>query len=299
MGAGGIKIGGPISGKENEVTRANEISDCHIHDGGKLFASAVGLWIGQSPDNVITHNLIHDFFYTGISIGWTWGYGPASATNNLIAFNHIHHIGVKSDGDGPILSDMGGIYTLGMQPGTRILNNLWHDIAAIHYGGWGIYFDEGSSGILAASNLVYRTTHGGFHQHYGATNLVPNNIFAFGRDQQLQRTRPESHISFIFQTNIVYFDNGAVFAGDLSGNHYALDWNIYFDARPGATPDSIRFAGATLDQWRQRGHNQHSLIVDPLFAAPRKDEFGLRPDSPALKLGFEPINLKSVGPRLR
>ena len=158
-----------------------------------MFASAVGIWIGQSPGNRITHNLIHDFYYTGISIGWTWGYGPSLATNNTVELNHVHHIGVKSDGDGPILSDMGGIYTLGKQPGTVIRNNLWHDIAGIRYGGWGIYFDEGSSGILAESNVVYRTTHGGFHQHYGETNVVRNNIFAFARDHQIQRTRPEPH----------------------------------------------------------------------------------------------------------
>jgi len=220
LGAGGLKISGPITDKSNEQTRANEITDCHIHDGGKLFASAVGIWIGQSPDNQITHNLIHDFFYTGISIGWTWGYGPTVATNNLVAFNHIHHIGVKSDGDGPILSDMGGIYTLGMQPGTKIINNLWHDIGAARYGGWGIYLDEGSSGILVASNVVYRTTHGGFHQHYGATNTLRNNIFAFARDQQLQRSRVEPHISFSFETNIVYFDNGTLLGGNWSGDQY-------------------------------------------------------------------------------
>src|ERR1035441_5825251 len=167
LGAGGLKIGETsIRDQAAEQTGGNEISGCHIHDGGKMFASGIGIWIGQSPSNRILHNLIHAFYYTGISIGWTWGYGPALATNNTVALNHVHHIGVKSDGDGPILSDMGGIYTLGKQPGTTVRNNLWHDIAGIRYGGWGIYFDEGSSGIVAGSNVVYRTTHGGFHQHY-------------------------------------------------------------------------------------------------------------------------------------
>src|SRR5439155_1263163 len=118
LGAGGVKLGETgIRADTADQTRLNEISDCHIEDGGKLFASAIGIWIGQSPDNRITHNHIHDFYYTGISIGWTWGYGPALASNNVVEFNHVHHIGVKSGGDGPILSDMGGIYTLGRQPG--------------------------------------------------------------------------------------------------------------------------------------------------------------------------------------
>ena len=297
LGAGGAKLGETgIRAKVSEQTRSNEISGCHIHDGGKLFPSAEGLWIGHSPDNRITHNLIHDFYYTGISIGWSWGYGPSLATNNTIELNHVHHIGVKSDGDGPILSDMGGIYTLGKQPGTVIRNNLWHDIAATRYGGWGIYFDEGSSGILAENNVVYRTTHGGFHQHYGETNVVRNNIFAFARDHQVQRTRPETHLSFSFTNNIIYFDSGVLLTGDWSGDHYLIEGNLYFDARPDAKPDQIRLGPCTWEKWQGRGHDQHSLVADPLFVAPRENNFQLQPKSPALKLGFRPIDLRHVGP---
>ncbi len=297
LGAGGIKLGETtIQSNPHEQSGGNEVSHCRIEDGGRMFHSAVGIWIGQSPNNRLVHNLIHDLYYTGISIGWTWGYGPALATNNLVAFNHVHHIGLRADGDGPILSDMGGIYTLGMQPGTRICNNLWHDIAGREYGGWGIYFDEGSSSIIAQSNIVYRTTHGGFHQHYGATNFVQNNVFAFARDHQLQRTRPEPHISFQFATNIVYFDHGVLLGGDWSQDQYQIDWNLYFDARPGATPESMRFAGADLQQWRARGHDLHSEIADPLFLAPAQNDYRLKANSPARKLGFQPINLSAVGP---
>jgi hypothetical protein len=297
LGAGGLKIGETsIRDQAAEQTGGNEISGCHIHDGGKMFASGIGIWIGQSPSNRILHNLIHDFYYTGISIGWTWGYGPALATNNTVALNHVHHIGVKSDGDGPILSDMGGIYTLGKQPGTTVRNNLWHDIAGIRYGGWGIYFDEGSSGILAESNVVYRTTHGGFHQHYGETNVFRNNILAFARDHQIQRTRPEPHRSFSFTSNIVYFDSGILLTGDWSGDQYEMDRNVYFDARPDAKPDEFRLGPCTWEKWQERGHDQHSLIADPLFVAPQENDFRLQPNSPAFKLGFRPIDLSHVGP---
>ena len=295
LGAGGIKLGEQsVRLLPAEQTRANLIEDCRIADGGHEFASAVGIWLGQTPDNRLLRNLIHDFYYTGISIGWTWGYGPSLASNNIIEFNHVHHIGVKAGGDGPILSDMGGIYTLGRQPGTVIRNNLWHDIAGVRYGGWGIYFDEGSSGVLAENNMVYRTTHGGFHQHYGETNLVRNNIFAFGRDQQLQRTRPESHLSFSFQTNSVYFDSGVLLAGNWTGGSLDMDWNLYFDARSSNTAGALPLGPMSLAAWRARGHDVHSLVADPLFVAPSQGDFRLQPGSPAFRLGFRSIDLSGV-----
>ena len=214
-----------------------------------------------------------------------------------MALNHVHHIGVKSDGDGPILSDMGGIYTLGKQPGTTIRNNLWHDIAGIRYGGWGIYFDEGSSGILAENNVVYRTTHGGFHQHYGETNIVRNNIFAFARDQQIQRSRPEPHLSFSFVTNIVYFDSGSLLAANGRATT-TIRWIGISISTPARAPNRIICASGpcTWQKWQERGHDLHSLVADPLFIAPRENDFRLQPASPALRLGFRPIDLRSVGP---
>jgi hypothetical protein len=298
LAGGGIKIGQPGNpGRVGEFTAYNVVADNRIHDGGKVFHSAVGIWIGQSQGNTIEHNSIYNFYYTGISIGWTWGYGPTMASNNLVAFNEVHHIGKKSYGDGPILSDMGGIYTLGMQPGTRILNNVWHDIAGLNYGGWGIYLDEGSSSIVVASNLVYRTTHGGFHQHYGATNTVVNNIFAFARDHQIQRTRPEPHVSFNFRTNIVFIDGGVFFGGNWDGS-VESDGNIFYDTRGGGETGS-RFAGRTMQAWRALGRDQNSMFVNPGFRAISDDDFALRPDSPALTRGFRPLDLSNAGPRNR
>jgi hypothetical protein len=296
LGAGGVRIGETaIRENEAEQTHDNEVSDCHIYDGGRIFHSAIGVWVGQSPNNRFTHNHVHDFYYSGFSIGWTWGYGKALATGNLVEFNHVHHIGVQSDGDGPILSDMGGIYTLGNQTGTMIRNNLWHDIAGLRYGGWGIYFDEGTTGILAENNVVYRTTHGGFHQHYGKDNIVRNNVFAFARDHQVQATRPEPHTRFAFEGNIVYWREGQTIAGNFSDFHFAFDRNLYWREGGG----EIKFGNLTLEQWREKGMDKNSQIADPLFADVQKDDFTLKPDSPALKMGFKPIDLKGVGVRVR
>lgn len=290
MGAGGIKIGETtLRENEKEQTGNNQVIYCHIFNGGRIFHSAVGVWVGQSYGNILSHNHIHDFYYSGFSIGWTWGYGKSLAHDNIIEGNEVHHIGKLSNGDGPILSDMGGIYTLGIQPGTIIRLNLFHDIAGLHYGGWGIYLDEGSTHILVEKNIVYNTTHGGFHQHYGRENIVRNNIFAFGRDAQIQRSRPEDHTSFYFQHNIVYWEEGALFAGSLGDFHFFFDNNIYWKVGGG----DIHFAGLTFEQWKGKGMDKHSLIADPLFKDPSHFDFRLQENSPALKVGFIPFELPS------
>ena len=76
-----------------------------------------------------------------------------------------------------------------------------------------------------------------------------------------------------------------------------MDRNLYFDARPGAKPDSLPIGPCTLAQWRERGHDRDSLVADPLFQAPRDGDFSLRSGSPALKLGFHPIDVRLVGTR--
>jgi parallel beta-helix repeat protein len=198
-----------------------------------------------------------------------------------------------------MLSDMGGIYTLGPQPGTVLRGNWIHDVSSFTYGGWGLYTDEGSTGILLENNLVYHCKSAGFHQHYGKENVLRNNIFAFNREHELMRTREEDHLSFTFTNNIVYFDHGDLLGSNWSNDHFKMDSNVYYDTRLAAHPETLKFSGATLEQWRQRGHDQHSLLADPLFAAPEHLDFGLRPDSPALKLGFHPLDPSQAGVRPR
>lgn len=208
LGAGGVKIW--------HGCRRNTVADCNIYDGGIIYPSGVGVLIGKSSGNIVGHNHIHDFYYTGISVGWTWGYAESEAYGNIVEWNHIHDIGKGK------LSDMGGIYTLGVSPGTRLRYNVIHDVIGRTYGGFGIYPDEGSSDILIENNVCYRTKSAGFHQHFGRNNVVQNNIFALGREQQIALTRIEPHRSFVFKNNIVYYAAKNVNGGPY-GNH---DWPV-------------------------------------------------------------------------
>jgi hypothetical protein len=51
--------------------------------------------------------------------------------------------------------------------------------------------------------------------------------------------------------------------------------------------------------WKSQGFDKESLIANPQFVDEKRHDYRLKPASPALKLGFEPIDLSTVGPRQR
>ena len=283
LGAGAVKAW--------HGTQRTTVGDCEISACGRVFYSAVGVLIGNSGANKIIHNHIHDIRYTGISVGWHWGYEMCHNQGNIVEYNHIHDIGAG------YLSDMGGIYTLGPQQGTRLRYNHIHHVQSRTYGGWGIYPDEGSSDLLVESNLVHDCNRALFNQHYGGNNVVRNNIFAFGGDGQVSLSCIEQHRSFTFEHNIVLFDSGVLFGpvhvGQIRPDSLAWDHNLYFDLRG----KRLRLADRSWTQWRQLGFDGHSVVADPGFVNPGRRRFDLKKNSPAHKIGFQPFDLTCMGPR--
>lgn len=308
IAAGGFKItGGTFNDHPLLQTHHNNITDNEIGPYGLFYPSAVGVLLMHTRNNHVLHNHIHHGFYTGVSVGWVWGYQRSVSRDNIIAYNHIHHIGQG------LLSDMGGIYTLGVSPGTILNNNLIHDVDANNYGGWGIYNDEGSTHILVENNIVYNTKFAGYNINYAKEITVRNNIFAFGRLQQLSRNQIDPHKSVYFENNIVYWKQGPLLDENWKDNVYSfyympgknglkqdsstfdMDYNIYFN--PTRSLDSVNFNHHSWKEWQRRGKDVHSLYSDPLFVNADKFDFTLKEGSPAIQLGFRPIKMDSVGIR--
>ena len=287
LGGGGVYIGGGWNVNESAPAQRNVVDNCFIHDGSHLFHGAHGVWIGKSSHNTVTHNEISNFDYSGISCGWSWGFQPSSAHHNILDYNHIHHLG---NGEG--LSDMGGIYTLGVSPGTTERNNHIHHIycyANVSHGS-GIYPDEGSSEILIENNVVYRVRTCPLFQHYGKDNLVRNNILALGGKGQLRRSREDKPCHYIAEGNIVYADIEEMLGGVWKTGDWKVGRNLYW-----STAGPPKFLGMDFAVWKTKGKDEGSIVADPLFVDPDNDDFRLKPDSPALKLGFHPIDLSETG----
>ena len=56
-------------------------------------------------------------------------------------------------------------------------------------------------------------------------------------------------------------------------------------------------AKAMLAKQQAARVDEHSLAEDPLFVDPENGDFRLKPDSPALKMGFVPFDMSKVGLR--
>ncbi|MBT3378651.1 MAG: hypothetical protein HN742_33310 [Lentisphaerae bacterium] len=291
VGAGGVRVGdAKMAERDDEETSRTLVHNNYIHDYGEVYAAGVGVWVAQSSHNRITNNEIHDGYYSGISAGWNWNKAPNRTHHNTFERNHVHHV-VRG-----VLSDGAGIYTLGTQTGTVIRNNLFHDI--FPYMGnptmaWGIYFDAGSNGLLAENNIVFNTLTGGLMNTGQSNNTIRNNIFALSAWHAVWRWRFEEPPPSTIERNIFYLTQGALFRPDAGADDTVSKWdrNLYWrsDGKP------LSFYDDTFVEWQAKGLGTHSLVADPLFVNPAEHDFRLRPNSPAFKVGFTPIDPALAG----
>lgn len=84
------------------------------------------------------------------------------------------------------------------------------------------------------------------------------------------------------------------------GTYFLAEPLIFSPQDSGTEQGPITYAAAPGEDgwtaWQKLGYDRHSVIADPLFVDPRRDDYRLRDDSPAFKLGFQAIPFEKIGP---
>lgn len=126
------------------------------------------------------------------------------------------------------------------------------------------------SGLKFLNNIIYYTEEG--------TRWLRERR-DWGQDQEMYSLRM---VREDFDRNL--FDNNVIYAPD------SIKPYINLDMRPELN------GHLTWEDWQALGKDASSVLADPQFVDAAAHDYRLKPGSPALKLGFEPIPIDKIGP---
>jgi hypothetical protein len=172
--------------------------------------------------------------------------------------------------------------------------------------------------VLVYGNICARNTIGGIMISSWANNVtIENNIFIDSDKTQAYLVLHGRASGVRFRNNIFSYSNpDADYMRLNEGLDVKLarvlteyDYNLYspppgrqlaFSGLPGEATTRTAMAtrediGTTMQAWKGTGFDANSVIADPMFVDPANDNYDLQPDSPALKLGFVPIETGRIG----
>jgi len=282
----------------------NVITYNHIHHTGLVFHSGVGINIDDGG-GLIGNNLVHHTGHSGIyARHFATDYGQEHERRNqeqglIIEYNEIYEVMQE-------LNDGAGIFV--RDDHIVIRNNLIHDAYGPVEGhgspAWGIYLGCETRNCLVENNVVYRTQDGQFVWFQNRNNTIFNNIFIEGGRAQVNYSNVPNafHHKIRLFRNIIYFSSPDGLLFDVTGESsmpMESDYNLIYNTRG----KNLKIEGLpnieSIEDWQDHGFDSHSIFADPLFVDPENDDYSLKPESPAFKLGFKPIDLSRVGLRGR
>jgi hypothetical protein len=297
LGGGGVYLGQRLRMNQGYdpglygATGQNTIHNNFIHDGGIIHEGAVGILLGQTSDNLISHNEIAFFNWSGMQIGWNWDTQSTFTKNNTVEYNYIHDIGQN------VSSDLGGIYTVGENLNTLVRHNVIRDVFSwVAHLGRGIYPDQETSGVTFSGNLVYHVGAEALGINFCRDITVQDNIFAlntgkapFGMGNNTPQTQQLS-----LSRNIFFYYYGNVYSATdlLRTARFALcNSNLYWRADGKAVtfqaPNTSTNNQISFDQWKAlSGLDANSRVADPMFIDPENGDFRFRNPASAAAIGF-------------
>jgi hypothetical protein len=258
-GAGGVYVGG-----SQAVIRNN-----HIWKIGRSYPSAIGIYQG-GRDCLVSHNEVHNCSYSAINYG---GYANVIESNLLYDCMKVLHDGAA-------------IY-LFAATNCILRGNLARDFADTGgYGASAYYLDERSSKCVVENN-VSRRVNWPSHNHMATNNILRNNLFIVEGDAKI--TFPRS-TDYTVERNVLYATGKIRF----EGSNAVTNWsnNLFYSGQD-------RIERVILSQYSAQSTvtdpPPNNVVADPLFVDLAKDDYRFRPDSPAHKLGIQPVDTSRVG----
>lgn len=309
----GVSIIG--TSKDHERVTDHVIDNNYIWDigWGRIHNRCGGVYGHRMMRCKITHNLIHDT--PRYAIGMDVGGGCE------IAYNIGHHANLVTLDTSIIEAATALDWGLPMDEqrdrnrkynwGNSIHHNLIHDsggwganaegkLQAPMFS-WGIYLDTHASGWHVYDNVCYNTVLGAYMVNGGMENVFENNICVDGQQHQAYLSMwPKYECRGNRVTRNIFVSPGQSATGYTARSAdravYAFDHNLLW---AGGTPVRITAPGlvkkGSWEAWQALGQEEGALVADPQFVDPARRNYALKHTSPALKLGFKPIDLSRTG----
>ena len=145
----GVQIGSFQYPNSAHLDMGSIVTNTIINKAGAEYSGAAGINVGYTQNVTITHNDVSNLTYVPVTVGWGWSRHEAwnltNAGNNTVANNNGHHYKQT-------LNDGGGIYMLGPQNNSLVMENWLHDQGTASSGA--LYPDEGSAYSSFYRNVV-------------------------------------------------------------------------------------------------------------------------------------------------
>ncbi len=270
-----------------------------------------GTWGGHLFENNYVHETCRE----------TGDHGPFNSWGRdkywCLGQSHLPYTNHRSHDAGPVKIDA-------MEP-VIMRHNFFKEIS-----GWGLDLDDGASNYEIYNNLCVGVS---MKLREGAYRTIYNNIWVNGANSpcfhvgnennhdryfcnitvmSLENMKPEDDLNFEMGAaygeiytliappahtpwleeidyNCFYSDLGEFVARvtTRSAGQFAENWDV-----PEHQMEARKYS---LEEWQALGFDQHSIFADPLFVDPENGDYRLRPESPALKLGYKKFDMDNFG----